>query len=40
MSTKGDDNGNESTEPEFDEDKDQLEEETGKIKQETTNQVF
>ena len=36
MSTKGDDNGNESKEPEFDEDKDQLEENqeenTGELK--------
>ncbi len=45
MSTKEDDNGNESKEPEFDEDKDQLEEkqeeETGELKEETTtNQVF
>ena len=36
-----DNNGKESKESDYDdEDKDQLEEETGKIKQETTNQVF
>jgi hypothetical protein len=44
MSTKEDDNGNESKEPEFDEDKDQLEEkqedEIEGLKEETTNQVF
>jgi hypothetical protein len=44
MSTKEDDNGNESKEPEFDEDKDQLEEkqedEIEEHKEETTNQVF
>ena len=44
MSRKEDDNGNESKEPDYDEDKDQLEEkqeeETGELKQETTNQIF
>jgi hypothetical protein len=44
MSTKEDDNGNEFKKPKFDEDKDQLEEkqedETGELKEETTNQVF
>jgi hypothetical protein len=44
MSTKEDDNGNESKEPEFDEDKDQLEEkqedEIEGLKEETTNHVF
>ena len=37
-------NGEESKEPDYDEDKDQLEEnqeeETGELKEETTNQVF
>jgi hypothetical protein len=38
------DNGKESKEPDYDQDKDQLEEkqeeETGDLKEETTNQVF
>jgi hypothetical protein len=44
MSTKDENNGKESKEPDYDEDKDQLEEkqkeETGEIKQKTTNQIF
>jgi hypothetical protein len=44
MSTKEDNNGKESKEPDYDEDNDQLdekqEEETGELKEETTNQVF
>jgi predicted transcriptional regulator len=44
MSTSEDKNGKESKEPDYDEDKDQLEEkqeeETGELKEETTNQVF
>ncbi|MGA7603141.1 MAG: helix-turn-helix transcriptional regulator [Nitrososphaeraceae archaeon] len=44
MSAKEDDNGKESSEPDYDEDKDQLEEkqeeETGELKEETTNHVF
>jgi hypothetical protein len=44
MSTKEDNSGKESNEPDYDEDKDQLEEkqeeETGKSNQVTTNQVF
>ena len=44
MSTKGEDNGKESKEPDYDEDKDQLEEkqeeETGELKEDTTNQVL
>jgi hypothetical protein len=44
MSTKEDHNGNESKKPEFDEDREQLEEEqeeeTGETRQKTTNQVF
>jgi hypothetical protein len=45
MSTKEDNGSKESNEPDYDEDKDQLEErqeeETGELdKQETTNQVF
>ena len=44
MSTKEENNGKESKEPDYDEDKGQLEEkqeeERGEIKQETTNQVF
>ena len=44
MSTKEDNGSKESKEPDYDEDKDQLEEkqeeERGEIKQETTNQVF
>jgi len=44
MSTKEDKNGEESKEPDHDEDQDQLEEkqeeETGEIEQKTPNQVF
>ena len=45
ISTKEEDNGKESKEPDYDEDKDQIEEkqeeETGEVrKQETTNQIF
>ena len=44
MSSMEEDNGKESKEPNYDDDKDQLEkkqeEETGELKQETTNQVF
>jgi hypothetical protein len=44
MSTKEDNGSEESKEPDYDEDKDQLEEkqeeEAGEIKQETTNKVF
>jgi hypothetical protein len=44
MSTKEEDNGKESNEPGYDKDKDQLkkgqEEETGELKEGTTNQVF
>ena len=38
MSTKEEDNGKESKEPDYDEDK--QEEEKGEIEQETTNQTF
>jgi len=44
MSTKEEENGKVSKEPDYNEDKDQLEEkqeeETGELKRETTNQVF
>jgi hypothetical protein len=40
MSTKEEDNGKESKEPDYDEDRDQLEVDTGEFKEETTNQVF
>ena len=44
MSTKEEDNGKESEEPDYNEDKDQLEEEqekeTGEANQETTNHIF
>ena len=44
MSSMEEDNGKESKEPNYDDDKDQLEkkqeEETGELKQETTSQVF
>ena len=44
MSGKEEDNGKESKEPDYDEDKGQLEEkqeeEAGELKEETTNQVF
>ena len=44
MSTKEDENGKELKQPDYNEDKDQLEEkqkeETGELKEETTNQVF
>ncbi|CAN5316093.1 hypothetical protein BH18THE2_BH18THE2_39500 [soil metagenome] len=44
MSTKEDNNGKESKELDYDEDQEQLEEkqeeETGELKEETTNQVF
>jgi hypothetical protein len=44
MSANEDDNGKESREPDYDEDKDQLEEkreeEIRELKEETTNQVF
>jgi hypothetical protein len=45
MTTREEDNGSkEGKEPDYDEDKDQLEEkqeeETGELKEETTNQVF
>ena len=43
MSNKAEDNDKESKEPDYDEDKDQLEEKqerTGEFKEETTNQVF
>jgi hypothetical protein len=44
MSIKKDENGKELKQPDYDEDKDQLEEKqeegTGELKEETTNQVF
>lgn len=44
MSNKAEDNGKESNEPDYDEDKDQLEEkqeeETGELKEDMTNQVL
>jgi hypothetical protein len=44
MSSKGDNNSKESNEPDYDNDKDQLEEvqeeEAGEIDKETTNQTF
>jgi hypothetical protein len=40
MTPKKEDTGKESKEPDYDEDKDQLEEETEELKEDTTNQVF